>query len=150
MVHPACHRELFRDNFPPMPKRLSIVCLLAAWLCADGNLLDVTQVVAWARMFAGYAQTHSIAEAAALTVDPSRPCDLCKAVRRARESSEPGHVPAATAAVQKFLFAQPESAALVLSPPGREWPEWLKKTGPTRSEPVPVPPPRATLRSQVV
>ena len=133
-----------------MPKRLSIVCLFAAWLCADGNLLDVTQVFAWTRMFVGYTQTYSIAEAAALTVDPSRPCDLCKAVRRARESSEPSRGPSVTAATQKFLFAQPESVALVFSPPGREWPEWLKETGPTRSEPVPVPPPRATSRSQVV
>ena len=69
-----------------MPRRFGIIALICAWLCASGALLDGMQAVAWARMFAGYARTMPLGEAAAETMAGGRPCSICRAVEKARET----------------------------------------------------------------
>src|SRR5277367_3965041 len=61
-------------------RRLPAISLICAALCASGTLLDMAQVFAWTRMFAGYARNESIAAAARETFDPAKPCALCCAV----------------------------------------------------------------------
>jgi len=126
-----------------MLRRFSIVCLFSAWLCADGTVLNIAQVFAWARMFAGYVQTCSVSEAAEKAVDPAHPCELCKALQRARQSDQSQPLQAAPAALEKLLLAHSDTTDFVIFSPRPEWPEPLHETPRSRREPVPVPPPRS-------
>ena len=128
-----------------MLRRLPAVSLLCAWLCASGALLDVAQVFAWTCMFAGYARTESIVAAARETFDPAKPCALCCAVSKARESSKE-HGPAVPAAGPEKLILICERPAPFVAAPGLEsWPEMKPARALVRSGDVPVPPPRANL-----
>ena len=132
-----------------MLKRASCICLLFGWLCASEALLDTVQVYAWARMFVGYACTLPLAEAGIRTLDPDRPCPICVAVRRARET-EPHNPPAVPPpSVVKALLLQVQNEDFVFPLIRPEWPD----ANPVRMAswllPVPVPPPRTPMRSLV-
>jgi hypothetical protein len=120
-------------------RNLSVLCLLAAWLCANGVVLDLVQVYAWARMFTGYAQTVSIRQAAAETFDPGKPCAICKAVQKARDA---GPKPAATAAVERITLICQRTKIVLTGPSRQEWPEASPRFAPAWREPVPQQPPR--------
>ena len=60
-----------------MRRTISTTCLLLAWLCANGAVWNVVQVVAWAKMFHDYSQVMPVADALELTFDGSAPCDMC-------------------------------------------------------------------------
>ncbi|MBL9189424.1 MAG: hypothetical protein JNK23_18220 [Opitutaceae bacterium] len=124
-------------------KQLATLSLLVAWLCANGGLLDGVQVVAWARMFAGYAQTMPVAEALRTTFDPEKPCAMCLGVAAAKGASRQ-QLPVETerAAEKLILACQAETIFVIPQPPGR-WPAALASAAPRRVEKVPVPPPRA-------
>jgi hypothetical protein len=129
-----------------MSRRLASISLLTAWLCASGAMLDVAQVVAWTRMFAGYARTESIAAAARETFDPGKPCAMCRAVSRARDACGDGHAPAVPAAGMEKMVLILERAPSFAAPLERSaWPEWALAFAPVRVADVPVPPPRAAL-----
>jgi hypothetical protein len=124
-------------------RRFSATCLLGAWLCASGAMLDLTQVVAWARMFGGYARTETLAAAAQETFDPEKPCALCLAVSKARTASE-RHGPAVpSAGAEKMLLIVERSASFVAWAADRSWPRMAPVAAPARAAEVPVPPPRA-------
>jgi hypothetical protein len=117
--------------------------MLAAWLCANGAALDVVQAFAWARMFTGYARTAPLACAAAETFDPGKPCPLCQAVQKARES---GARQPAAAPVERITLLICQRADVVLTrPPAREWPEMSPPFAPAWRQPVSVPPPKLRL-----
>jgi len=105
----------------------------------------MAQVFAWARMFAGYARSESIAAAARETFDPAKPCALCCAVSRAREAASP-HGPAVPAASSEklVLICERPSVFVAASAQGR-WPEMTPARIPVCIGDVPVPPPRADL-----
>lgn len=124
-----------------MRRHFSVCCLFAAWLCANGALLDVAQVFAWARMFAGYAQTESVTAALRSTLDPAKPCPICLAVEKARDASREQQPPAATVALEKIVLICQRAEILFAPAAPREWPE----TAPAWREPVPLPPPRVRL-----
>jgi hypothetical protein len=126
-----------------MFRRLASTSLLLAWLCASGALLDVAQVAAWTRMFAGYARTESIGAAARETFDPCRPCAICRCVSKAREACD-RHGPAVpSAGAEKILLIFERAAPFVAISSGREWPEILSAPALARGRDVPVPPPRS-------
>jgi hypothetical protein len=129
-------------------KRLSCICLFSAWLCASGALLDLTQVFAWARMFAGYSRTLPLREAAVMTMDPDKPCPICLAVRRAREAESRQQPPAMPSIVQKMpLLAQVRNEPFVFHRDRPAWPDAPPARAPSWRAPVPVPPPRTSVRS---
>jgi hypothetical protein len=126
-------------------RRLPVLSLLCAWLCASGALLDMAQVFAWTRMFAGYARTESIAAAARETFDPAKPCALCCAVSKARETARQ-HGPAVPAAASERMILILERSALFVAASGqRSWPEGEPTSALARGGDVPVPPPRPNL-----
>ena len=128
-----------------MLRRLPAVSLLCAWLCASGALLDVAQVFAWTCMFAGYARTESIVAAARETFDPAKPCALCCAVSKARETSRQ-HGPAVPAAApERMILILERSAPFVAAGGPRRWPKVEPSCAVARSGDVPVPPPRLDL-----
>lgn len=125
-----------------MRRHFSIFCLCAAWLCANGALLDVAQVFAWARMFAGYAQTESVGAALRNTFDPAKRCPICLAVEKARDASREQQPPAATVALEKIVLICQHTEIFLTPAAPREWPESAPAFAPARHEPVPLPPPR--------
>ncbi len=128
-----------------MFRRLPAISLFCAWLCASGAMLDVTQVFAWTRMFAGYARTETVVAAVKDTFDPCRPCALCRAVCRAREASSQ-HAPAVPAAGGDrmiLVFERPDRFVVVCD--GQAWPEFRSASAVARTGEVPVPPPKSLL-----
>jgi hypothetical protein len=125
-------------------KPLSIVSLLFAWLCANGALLDAVQVFAWGKMFSENARTMDLREALSATFDPAKACDLCLSVAAAKDTAgqeQPAQVEQASA--DKLLLALHTPARPFFVSPVADWPETLASVAPSRTESVPVPPPRA-------
>ena len=125
-----------------MRRRLSVTCLLFAWLCATGALLDVAQMFAWTRMFAGYVHTLPAVQALSRTFDPEKPCELCLAVQKAREAGRKQQPVPTVAAVQKIVLISQQAGSLVVAPAAGEWPETNHVFASLWCPPVPVPPPR--------
>jgi hypothetical protein len=110
-------------------------------------MLDLVQVMAWTRMFAGYAGTESFVAAAKETFDPCKPCDLCRAVSHARDASCQ-HGPAMPAAGgEKLVLILEKSPVFVASSAERAWPDAGPARALPRSSEVPVPPPRGRASS---
>ncbi|HEY5227936.1 MAG TPA: hypothetical protein VIJ19_05310 [Opitutaceae bacterium] len=127
-----------------MPRRLALTSLLCAWLCASGAMLDMAQAVAWARMFAGYAGTESVAAAARDTFDPAKPCRLCVAVKAAREATGNSSPSAPAPALEKLVLAMEDTGYFVGQSEKGRWPDAPTSTAPSRGEAVPLPPPKST------
>jgi hypothetical protein len=132
-----------------MSKRLGIISLFIAWLCASGALLDTAQVFAWVRMFAGYTRTMSIETAVIQTMDPNKPCAICKAVRRARDAGRHEKAAATPPAVEQMLLAHVQDEPFVLPPIRSEWPQADPIPIPSWRMPVPVPPPRTHVQGSI-
>jgi hypothetical protein len=124
-------------------RRIPASFLLLAWLCASGAMLDVAQVVAWGRMFAGYARNNSVVSAAQQTFDPSKPCAICRAVSRAREASGPRSPAVASAGSEKRVLILEAATPFVAVAAERDWPRVTSCAADVRCGDVPVPPPRA-------
>jgi hypothetical protein len=116
--------------------------LVFAWLCANGALLDAVQVVAWGKMFAGYAETMSVSAALRETFDPAKPCSLCKHVAKVKESVQQQlPAPSDDAAPKFVLTLHAPEPPIFANDPG----EWIASPSLRvclRTEPVPLPPPR--------
>lgn len=127
-----------------MRRRLTIVCLCLAWICANGAIWDAVQVVAWGRMFASNVRVEPLSEALRDTFDPAKPCPLCRAVSKARVGEQKNQ-PASPVGSEKgkLLLASEESPAITLTMPVREWSELAQPFLVAQSKSVPVPPPRA-------
>ncbi len=126
-----------------MRKNLAIASLLFAWLCANGALLDAVQVFAWGKMFAENARTQPLGEALLSTFDPAKPCALCLGVAAAKDAAA-RELPAAIerTAAEKFLLALHTPTLPFFTVPSADWPVTLASIRPSRTEPVPLPPPR--------
>ena len=107
-------------------------------------MLDVVQVVAWSRMFAGYVDSLPVGAAIQRTFDGREPCPLCLAVQKARAADRaPARAPAPVTA-KLVLFCQRAEASL--PPVALAW-EIESEFAPasTRRDPVPVRPPRPVV-----
>lgn len=125
-----------------MQKKIASLALLFAWLCANGALLDVAQVLAWGKMFAGYSGTMSVAASLEKTFDPAKKCKLCHGVARAREATQQQLPQAVERSAEKLLLAMHTPSLVIIVPSAGDWPATPAGVAPHRTEPVPVPPPR--------
>lgn len=128
-----------------MRRTVSTICLLLAWLCANGAVWNVVQVVAWAKMFHDYSQVMPATEALQLTFDGSAPCDLCHISQDAQDSAR-SQLPSDAAlggGTEKIFLISDCAPATVLIAPDLVWPGLAHEAGLTRTDAVPVPPPRA-------
>lgn len=134
-----------------MPRRLSLFCLFAAWLCASGAVLDGVQVYAWGRMFMAYSHQMPVEQAAAETMDGTKPCPLCLALRHAREQSQ-HQQPVANVAtdVARLILIAEEPAQLVFTREREPWPALAASLPTSRVDPVPLPPPRVLAAGSVI
>lgn len=127
-----------------MRRKLSIGCLLFAWLCANGALWNVVQMVAWVKMFHDYSQTMPAAEALQITFDGSAPCALCHISQSAQDAARQ-QLPrddALGTSTEKLLLVSECVPAVVVPAPDFVWPGVADDAGLARTESVPVPPPR--------
>jgi hypothetical protein len=124
-----------------MRRNLCALCMLAAWLCANGAALDLVQAFAWARMYAGYSRTATVGVAVKETFDPSNLCPICRAVQRSheRESRRPETAPQPGRIT--LLICQGVETAL-LRPAEPDWPETIAGFAPSWHPAVPLQPPR--------
>ncbi len=130
-------------NLPSVRRKFSITCLLLAWLCANGAVWNVVQVVGWARMIRDYSQVMPVARAVERTFDGSAPCDLCTIAQAGQAATRDTKSPATLGeATEKILLIAESAPALVLVAPDLSWPGVANDAGLTRTESVPVPPPR--------
>ena len=127
-----------------MRRKLSLACLLCAWFCANGVVWNVVQVVGWAKMLHDNAQTMSVTEAVQATFDGSAPCALCHISQSAEDTARqqlPQDV-ALGGGTEKILLIAECAPAPVLVAPEISWPGIADDAGFTRTEAVPVRPPR--------
>ncbi len=129
-----------------MRQRVSLILALFAWLLATGSHLDVVQTVGWGRMFASYAQTMSLTEAARLTFVSDNFCEVCTFVQTSKQArdGQTAPVPAGTSSTKVILAFQPSPVFVLSAPPVAPWhAEDQRVVGEGRSSP-PTPPPRLT------
>ena len=127
-----------------MRRRLSIFALCLAWLCANGALWNVVQVVGWAKMLHDYSAVMPAAQAMKITFDGSAPCDLCHLSQSAEDSARQQLPRDAElgSGMEKLLLVAGDAVAVVVTAPDRTWPGVVNDAGLTRTKSVPVPPPR--------
>lgn len=125
-----------------MRRILATAALVFAWLCANGALLDVVQVFAWSRMFAGYSETMTVSAALRETFNPAKPCPLCRHVAKAKAAAQQQLPPAPEGDGAKFVLAlETTEPPIFVREPGKWIASPLMQVR-QRTEPVPVPPPR--------
>jgi hypothetical protein len=135
--------------FGPMRRVASMLALVLAWVCAQGVLLEVAQVIAWSRMFAGFADTMRVADAVKETFDPANACPMCRAIEKAREA-ERGKAPVAPNAPEDAakLVLVCASVDTVVYPPSLGDLLIERSTAPSEWHPqVPKPRPRTIARA---
>ena len=138
------HTRVVEEQCNAVRRRFAFTFLLFAWLCANGAMWNVVQVVAWAKMFRDYSEVMPATQALRLTFDGSAPCDLCVVAQSAQDAARE-QLPGSTVATgsAKLILAIAHAPALVLGAPLENWPGLVDEAGRTRSERVPSPPPRA-------
>lgn len=126
-----------------MRRRLSFAALVLAWLCANGAIWNAVQVVAWAKMISDYSRVMPMTRAIRITFDGSAPCTLCVMTEQARDAARE-QLPQETTlgATEKLLLTFQPAPVFVLTAPESAWPSNGDLTGLTRTDPVPLPPPR--------
>ena len=130
-----------------MRRRASLLLTLTAWFFATGSQWDVAQTFGWARMFASYAQSMPLLEAAQKTFSGEELCGLCDVVQDARQSGkdEPGASGTASSkSLGKLPMLLQPAAVIVTAIPG---PVLRPAAAATPREALraapPTPPPRA-------
>ncbi len=113
---------------------------------ATGSQWDLAQVIAWGRMFAGYAQEMSLTAAVQKTFSGTK-CRLCEVAQRGKQQQEENadHVPLAKAAGKMFDLCLLTNATSLYSPESdpASYAVWVPSSqGRGRASP-PSPPPRA-------
>lgn len=124
-----------------MRRRVAILSLAFAWLCANGAIWDLAQVLVWGKMFATYSTTLSVGAALRATLDPAQACELCVGVATAKEQSSQT-LPGSTGPATKLVLALEADAVVLSAPAPRAWPLPAVATLTEWHESVPVPPPR--------
>ena len=116
-------------NIRPVRRKFSVACLLLAWLCANGAVWNVVQVVGWAKMFRDYSQVMPAAEAMQLTFSGEAPCDMCTIAQTGQDAARDNPTPAALGgATEKILLIADCAPAPVLVTPKIFWPGFAIST----------------------
>ncbi len=100
-------------------------------------------MLAWAKMFAGYARVMPVGEALRVTFDPNKPCDMCLGIAAAKETAKQQLPATVEHSAEKLLLAYHANAIFIVPHSSGAWPAALASVAPIRTEEVPVPPPRA-------
>jgi hypothetical protein len=122
-----------------MRRHLQVLTLCLAWLCANGAMWDAVQVFAWGKMIRDYAQIMSFTQAVKKTFDGSGTCEICAVVDDVKANTPAQQVERSH---ERVLLALQTSEEFLMNAPAFAWPGVAHDSGLTRTDPVPVPPPR--------
>lgn len=122
-----------------MRRTFQILTLSFAWLCANGALWDAVQVVAWGKMMHDYSRIMTFSQALEKTFDGSGACEICAVVDEAKQGQPAQQVERSH---EKVLLAVHTPEKFLMNVPAFAWPGVAHDSGLTRTDPVPVPPPR--------
>lgn len=125
-----------------MRRKLSTIALLVAWLCANGAVWNVVQVVAWAKMFRDYSAVMPAHEALRVTFE-GEACNLCHVAQSAQDTAREQLPQDLLGGGDRVVLAFQATPPVVLTAPEFAWPGLVNEAGLTRTDAVPVPPPRA-------
>lgn len=106
---------------------------------------NALQLVAWGKMFASYSENMSYAQAVRETLDPTKPCDMCLGIAKAKTETEEKLPSQELQAAAKFVMMLHSAEPVVYGAPDNEWNEASPRTGPQRDHPVRLRPPRAAV-----
>lgn len=127
-----CLREL-------MLKRAAKAAIIMAVALSLGLHWALLQSVAWAGMFASFAQQTTLREAFVKTFDGKNPCRICKMVREGQQSEKTKESVLPLVKVDSLPYAK----AFVLEPPAvTTLPVVSDVAALPRAESPPTPPPR--------
>jgi len=124
-------------------RKISLICLLTAWLCANGVVWNVVQVVGWAKMIHDYSDVMPVAKAIKLTFSGEAPCNFCRVAESGKDQADqqlPHEV--LGSATERILFVADCTPLEVVVATDFTWPGLVHEAGLTRTAAVPVPPPR--------
>lgn len=128
-----------RTHRTAVRRRISLLSLCLAWLCANGAIWDVVQAVAWAKMVRDYSRVMPVARAVEITFNGTAPCTLCVLVEEGRAGESTQQVERSH---ERVLLALHLPDRIVLGAPDQKWSVATDAIGLIRTDPVPVPPPR--------
>jgi hypothetical protein len=132
-----------RGHIVGVRRKISVLFLLVAWLCANGVVWNAVQVVGWVKMVRDYSEVMPFTQALSVTFSGEAPCDFCRVAESGREQAEQLPQQATLgAAMEKIFFVADTAPVVVLPVPTAAWPVLAAETGSRRIEAVPVPPPR--------
>jgi len=94
-------------------------------------------------MYAGYSNSMSVAAALDATFDPEKPCNLCVGISAARDTAKHQLPQDVERTAEKLLLALHRAEPFVLTHDTGHWPAALASVASSRTDSVPVPPPRA-------
>ncbi len=126
-----------------MRRTFAISALILAWLFANGAAWNFVQVVAWAKMFRDYSAVMPVREAVRVTFE-GESCNLCRVAQGGADAARE-QVPKSDAfgGGDRILLSLQATPLLVVSAPDFSWPSLASEVGRTRTDAVPVRPPRA-------
>jgi hypothetical protein len=102
-----------------MRKKPPIFAMLVAWLVAAGGQWELLQAFAWAKMFAGYAETMSLGDSLRATFEPENRCRYCALAEVAKEQqTDVPAVPSADSVAKFLLVLQPAVDDVIVAPAG--------------------------------
>ena len=105
-----------------------------------GGHWAILQSVAWTRMIIDYSRSSSLQTAVGQTFDGRHPCELCRLIQTAKESSQPHELQQTSVTYDPLFLAI--LADRFYEPPCSRVPRPVFAVHPSRSDPPPVPPPR--------
>ena len=85
-----------------MRRKISLLCLLVAWLCANGVVWNVVQVIGWPKMLHDYSQVMPVTEAIKLTFSGEAPCDFCRVAETGKDQADQ-QLPSPTSVVHNVV-----------------------------------------------
>jgi hypothetical protein len=130
-----------RGNPTALSPRLKIIVILTSWFLATGSQWDFAQAFGWSRMFVRYAETMSVTAAVERTFS-GETCEICRAVRRAKDSEQQGTPTTDVARAKVVLFCPATPGFVMTAPVPSVWSQCdVEPLSAARAAP-PVPPPR--------
>lgn len=126
-----------------MRQRIATAALVLAWLCANGAVWDALQLAAWGKMFASYSALMPVNQALTETFDPAKPCEMCVGIAKARGESRQKQSAIEQQVSPKFLLVMEATPSPIFANEPGEWPRVSGRRLIVRTDPVPLPPPRA-------
>jgi len=129
---------------PTVRRNLSITCLCLAWLFANGALWNVVQVVGWAKMLHDYSRVMPVTRAVEITFSGEAPCAMCRISQTAENTARDQQPRDAALGIglEKLLLVAESVPPVVVAAPESAWPGVANDAGLTRTDEVPVTPPR--------